>query len=222
MTSSPISTLLVDDHPIVREGIRRILEESGLIEVIAEASEGVEAIRKADQLKPNLIVMDLSLAGMSGLEALGRIHDIQPDTRILVLTMHDSPQYAVHALRAGANGYLLKDAAASELLKAVKEIFAGHTYVIPCMAEKLMVRYTRRQDRGPVIDSLSKREFQVFALIGSGSSVREAAQQMSLSERTVSTYRARILQKLQLRNNAEIIRLALESRIAKRTLFESA
>jgi two-component system invasion response regulator UvrY len=214
-TNAMIRVLLVDDHSMVREGIRRILEDSGIAEIVDEASDGLEAIQKADKLKPDVIIMDLSMPGMSGLEAVGRIHAMQPETKILILTMHDNTQYAVHVLHAGASGFILKQMAAAELVKAIKAVHGGRTYVAEEVAERLMVRYTRPHGRAPVIDSLSGREFEVFTLLGSGSSVREASVRMGLSERTVSTYRARILEKLQLRNNAEIIRLALESGIIK-------
>jgi DNA-binding NarL/FixJ family response regulator len=215
MKQEQIRVLLVDDHGMIREGLRRVLEDSGMIEVIEEAGDGVEAIQKTEKLKPDVLVIDLSMPGMGGLEAIGRIRAIQPDTKILVLTMHDNVQYAVHALQAGADGFVLKQAAGSELVKAVKTVQGGKTFITEGIAERLMARYTRPRGRAPVLDALSGREFEVFALLGNGCSVREAGKRMGLSERTVSTYRARLLSKLQLRNNAELIRLALESGIVK-------
>jgi len=215
MNEQLIRVLLVDDHSIVREGIRRILEDSQLIEIVGEAADGLDATQKAERLKPDVVLMDLSMPGMSGLDAVGRIHVLSPETHILVLTMHDNTQYAVHVLHAGASGFILKHSAGGDLLKAIRTVHAGKMYVAEEMAEKLMARYSKPRGRAPIIDSLSGREFEVFTLLGGGSTVREAAHRMGLSERTVSTYRARILEKLQLRNNAEIIRLALESGIIK-------
>jgi len=215
MMAKRARVLLVDDHSMVREGLRRVLEDSGGIEVIGEASDGLEAIQKTDKLKPDVLVIDLSMAGMGGLEAVGRIRAMAPETKILILTMHDNVQYAVHGLQSGANGFVLKQAAASELVKAVQAVQAGKTYTAETIAERLMARYTKPRGRPPLLDSLSEREFEVFVLLGGGCSVREAAKRMGLSERTVSTYRARLLAKLQLRNNAELIRLALESGLVK-------
>jgi len=215
MSQERIRVLLVEDHSMVREGLRRVLEDSGAIEVVGEGGDGLEAVQKTENLKPDVTVIDLSMPGMGGLEAIGRMRAIQPDTKILVLTMHDNVQYAVHALQSGADGFLLKQAAAGELVKAVKAIHGGKTYIAETIAERLMVRYTKPRGRAPLLDSLSGREFEVFALLGSGCSVREAAKRMGLSERTVSTYRARLLAKLQLRSNAELIRLALESGTVK-------
>jgi len=215
MKAARIRVLLVDDHAMVREGLRHVLEDSGLVEVVDEAADGLQAIQKTEKVRPDIVVMDLSMPGMSGLEAVGRIRAMQPETKILVLTMHDHAQYAVHALQAGANGFVLKQAAADELVKAVKALHEGKTYVTEEVAERLMSRYTKPRGRAPVLDSLSGREFEVFTLLGAGSTVREAAKRMGLSERTVSTYRARLLEKLQLRNNAELIRLAMESGVVK-------
>jgi len=210
-----IRVLLADDHGMVRAGLRRVLEDSGQIEVVDEAGEGLEAIQKASKLKPDIAVIDLSMPGMSGMEAIGRLRAMQPETKVLVLTMHDNVQYAVHTLQAGADGFVLKQAAAEELVRAVKAVYAGKTYVAESIAERLMSRYTRPRGNAPLLDALSAREFEVFTLLGNGSSVREAAKRMGLSERTVSTYRARLLEKLQLRNNAELVRLALESGTVK-------
>ena len=215
MKPQRIRVLLVDDQVMVREGIRRLLEDSGRIEVVEEAGDGLDAVRKAESARPDVVVIDLSVPGGSGLDAIGRIRAVQPDAKILVLTIHDNVPHAVHALKAGANGFLVKHAPAAELIRAVQAVDAGETYVAEAMAEKLMSRYTTPRGRAPVLESLSAREFEVFTLLGSGSSVREAAERMGLSENTVSTYRARLLGKLQLRNNAQIIRLALESGVVK-------
>jgi DNA-binding NarL/FixJ family response regulator len=215
MNHEPIRVLLADDHVMVREGLRRLLEDSGGIEVVAEAGDGLDAIQKTDKLKPDIVLVDLSMPGMGGLEAVGRIRAMQPETKILVLTMHDNVQYAVHALQAGADGFVLKQGAAGELVKAIKTVSGGKTYVAEAIAERLMSRYTKARGQAPLLDSLSGREFEVFTLLGGGCSVREAAKRMGLSERTVSTYRGRLIEKLQLRNNAELIRLAIESGIVQ-------
>lgn len=215
MKQERIRVLLADDHGMIREGLRRVLEDGGDIEVVAEAGDGLDAVQKTDNLKPDVVVMDLSMPGMGGLDAIERIRAMQPKTRILVLTMHDNVQYAVHTLQGGADGFVLKQAAAGELVKAVKTIHGGKTYITESIAERLMARYTRPRGRAPLLDSLSGREFEVFTLLGGGCSVRECGKRMGLSERTVSTYRARLLTKLQLRNNAELIRLALESGVVK-------
>lgn len=215
MKEGTIRVLLADDHSMIREGLRRLLEDSGNIEVVAEAGNGLEAIQQTEKTRPDVVLIDLSMPGMAGLEAVGRIRALQPDTKILVLTMHDNVQYAVHALQSGADGFVLKQGAGEELLRAIKTVAGGKSYVAEAIAEKLMSRFTRPRSHGPVLDSLSGREFEVFSLLGEGCSVRDAAKRMGLSERTVSTYRARLLEKLQLRNNADLVRLALESGVVK-------
>lgn len=210
-TPPKIRVLLADDHAMVREGLRRVLEDSGLIEIVAEAAEGVEAIQKAESCKPDVILLDISMPGMSGLEAVTRLHAILPQARILMLTMHDNVRYAFHALRAGAHGFVLKQAAATDLIKAIKTVREGKTYVTGEIADRLMNHLARPQTKPPVLESLSAREFEVFTLLGQGRTVREAAKCMGLSERTVSTYRSRLMEKLQVRNIAELIRLAVET-----------
>ncbi|MCX8035442.1 MAG: response regulator transcription factor [Candidatus Sumerlaeia bacterium] len=206
-----IRVLLADDHIMVREGLRRVLEDSGLIEIVGEAADGVETIQKAESTNPDVILLDISMPGMTGLEAVGRLRAILPRAGILILTMHDNVQYAYHALQAGANGFLLKQAAATELIKAIKAIREGKTYVTAEIADRLMNRLARPHTRPPVLESLSTREFEVFTLLGQGRTVREVAKSMGLSERTVSTYRSRLMEKLQVRNTAELIRLAMET-----------
>jgi len=215
MSPERVRVLLAEDHSMVREGLRRVLEDSGAIEVVEEAGDGLEAIQKTQKCNPDVAVIDLSMPGMGGIEAIARIRAMQSQAKILVLTMHDNVQYAVHALESGANGFVLKQAAAGELVKAVLAVRAGKTYISESVAERLMARYTKPHGRVPQLEALSGREFEVFVLLGSGCSIREAAKRMGLSERTVSTYRARLLEKLQLRNTAELIRLALESGVVK-------
>jgi DNA-binding NarL/FixJ family response regulator len=208
-----IKVLLADDHSIVREGLRRIVEESGDLEVVAEAADGREALKQVAELAPDVAVVDISMPGIDGLEVVSRLKDTHPGLPVLILTMHEEAQYIVRAIEAGAMGYLTKQSAPEQLVTAIRRVYSGQRYITDDATEALALRIARgTRDRTP-LDSLSMRELQVLRRLAMGHTNREIAQAYSLSIKTVDTYRARLLKKLDLRNNAELIRFALQNRL---------
>ncbi|HEY7741461.1 MAG TPA: response regulator transcription factor [Burkholderiales bacterium] len=207
-----IQVLLADDHAIVRAGLKELLEDTGEIRVAGEATNGQEVMAQIRARDFDVAVLDMTMPGRSGIELIKQVKDEKPKLRILVLTMHSENQYAVRALRAGASGYLTKEAAADQLVAAIRRIAAGGAYVSPETAERLVL------DTGPHAVAaphtlLSDREFQVLQMIAGGRSVGEIAKRLSLSVKTVSTHKTRILQKMGLSNQAELIRYALEHKL---------
>jgi DNA-binding NarL/FixJ family response regulator len=207
-----IRVLLADDHAIVRAGLKEILADTGDIEVAAEATNGQEVMARIRGHDYDVVVLDLSMPGRSGIELIKQVKDEKPKLRILVLTMHSEEQYAVRALKAGASGYLTKDSAAEQLVAAIRKIAAGGAYVSPETAERLALGASPRAEAAPHT-LLSDREFQVLQLIAGGQSVGEIARRLALSVKTVSTHKTRILQKMGLANQAELIRYALEHKL---------
>ncbi|MCB2166305.1 MAG: response regulator transcription factor [Deltaproteobacteria bacterium] len=208
-----IKVLLADDHSIVREGLRRIVEESGDLEVVAEAADGREALKQVEELSPDVAVVDISMPGIDGLEVVSRLKDTHPGLPVLILTMHEEAQYIVRAIEAGAMGYLTKQSAPEQLVTAIRRVYSGQRYITDDATEALALRIARgTRDKTP-LDSLSMRELQVLRRLAMGHTNREIAQAYSLSIKTVDTYRARLLKKLDLRNNAELIRFALQNRL---------
>jgi DNA-binding NarL/FixJ family response regulator len=208
-----IKVLLADDHSIVREGLRRIVEESGDLEVVAEAADGREALKQVAELAPDVAVVDISMPGIDGLEVVSRLKDTHPGLPVLILTMHEEAQYIVRAIEAGAMGYLTKQSAPEQLVTAIRRVYSGQRYITDDATEALALRIARgTRDKTP-LDSLSMRELQVLRRLAMGHTNREIAQAYSLSIKTVDTYRARLLKKLDLRNNAELIRFALQNRL---------
>ncbi len=208
-----IKVLLADDHSIVRAGLRRIVEESGDLEVVAEAADGREALKQVEELAPDVAVVDISMPGIDGLEVVSRLKDTHPGLPVLILTMHEEAQYIVRAIEAGAMGYLTKQSAPEQLVTAIRRVYSGQRYITDDATEALALRIARgTRDKTP-LDSLSMRELQVLRRLAMGHTNREIAQAYSLSIKTVDTYRARLLKKLDLRNNAELIRFALQNRL---------
>jgi len=208
-----IKVLLADDHSIVREGLRRIVEESGDLEVVAEAADGREALKQVEALPPDVAVVDISMPGIDGLEVVSRLKDSHPGLPVLILTMHEEAQYIVRAIEAGAMGYLTKQSAPEQLVTAIRRVYSGQRYITDDATEALALRIARgTRDKTP-LDSLSMRELQVLRRLAMGHTNREIAHAYSLSIKTVDTYRARLLKKLDLRNNAELIRFALQNRL---------
>lgn len=208
-----IKVLLADDHSIVRDGLRRIIEESGEMAVVAEAPDGRAAIRKAIGERPDVAVVDISMPGMDGLEVIGRLRSHYPDLPILVLTMHEEEQYVVRAIEAGAMGYLTKRSAPEQLVTAIRKVHGGLRYLTDAAAEALALRVARGADGQSPLDSLSTRELQVLRRLAQGHTNREIADAYSISIKTVDTYRFRLLKKLNLRNNAELSRFAIQNRL---------
>ena len=208
-----ITVLLADDHHIVREGFRRIVEDSGDMEVIAEAADGQEAIEKAKKVLPDVAVIDISMPGMDGLEVISRLHYYNSDLPILMLTMHEEEQYVVRAIIAGAMGYVTKRSAPEKLLEAIRKVHAGGRYLTETAAEMLALRMAKGTRGMSPLDSLSNREIQVLRRLALGYNNREIAEAYNISIKTVDTYRARLLQKLNLRNNAELTRFAIQNQL---------
>ena len=208
-----IRILLADDHSIVRDGLRRIVEEDGAMTVVAEASDGLEAIRKVAASQPDVAVVDISMPGLDGLEVVSRLKESNPELPVLILTMHEEAQYVVRAIEAGAMGYLTKQSAPEQLVTAIRRIHDGHRYITDEATEALALRIAKGARAKTPLDSLSMRELQVLRRLGMGHTNREIASAYNISIKTVDTYRARLLKKLNLRNNAELIRFAIQNNL---------
>ncbi|MCH7935055.1 MAG: response regulator transcription factor [Gemmatimonadetes bacterium] len=202
--------LIADDHAMFRAGIRALLESEPLLEVVGEVSTGDDAVDQARILKPNVVLMDLSMPGSSGLEATRRIAALNLDTKILVLTAHAEEEYLVPVVDAGASGYLTKTSADTDLIEAVKVVARGQVYLPPKAATLLLKRYKQSEEADdPGLHSLSSREQEVLALTAGGFSSREIGKKLFISPKTVDTYRARITEKLGLTHRSELVRFAL-------------
>lgn len=203
-----LSVLIADDHPIVRRGLRQILSDAPEIAVVGEASTPQETLDLARAQAWDVIVLDIGLPGRGGLDVLRTLKDEQPKRPVLILSMHAEDQYAVRSLKAGASGYLTKETAPEKLLEAIHKVTSGGRYVSPALAERLATAIGEDASR-PSHETLSDREFEVLRLIASGKAVGDIARELALSVKTISTYRARILEKTGLKNNAELMKYAL-------------
>jgi two-component system invasion response regulator UvrY len=206
-----IRVLLADDHSIVLAGLRRLVEESGDMEVVAEAADGREAISQIRTVRPDVAVIDLSMPQIDGLEVIHQIHPEFPDLPIIVLTMHAENQYVVRAIEAGAMGYITKQSAPEQLVHAIRKVHGGSRYLTEDAAESLVLRVAKGDRHRSALDSLSTRELQVLRRLALGHTNREIASTYNISIKTVDTYRFRLLKKLKLRNNAEISRFAIQN-----------
>jgi DNA-binding NarL/FixJ family response regulator len=207
-----LRVLLVDDHAVVRAGLRSILLAELPAATIAEAASAAEALDRVRTQRWDLVILDVSLPGRGGLDVLKELRVLRPGLRVLIMTVHSEQEYAVRALRAGAAGFLTKSAAPAELIAAVQRVRAGGRYVSAVIAEKLAERVATGDDpAAPPHAQLSDRELQILRLLGAGKSVKAIGKELGLSEKTVSTYRARVLEKLGLETTAELIRYALRS-----------
>jgi two-component system invasion response regulator UvrY len=204
-----IRVMLVDDHAVVRMGFRLLLQGTADIQVSAEAESGEDAVRKFGEIRPDVVVMDISMPGIGGLEAIGRILAREPAARILVLSAHEDAMHARRVLKAGAAGYLTKRSAAEALIQAIRQVHQGKTYLEPGIAQQLAVQQLTGE-KSPV-DMLSEKEFKVFLALAKGQSVAEIAQVMSLSPRTVGTHLYNIKQKLGAGNSAELAIIAIRA-----------
>jgi len=213
MNDPGIGVMLVDDHAVVRMGFRMLLEGAEDIRVLGEAESGEEAVRRFAELHPNVIVMDISMPGIGGLEAIDRILAKNPDMRILVLSAHEDAMHARRVLKAGAVGYLTKRSAAEELIRAIRVVHQGKTYLEPGIAQQMAVEQVSGE-RNPV-DTLSEKEFKVFLALARGQSVQDIADVMSLSPRTVGTHLYNIKQKLGASNSAELAIIAIRAGLIK-------
>ena len=204
--------LIIDDHEVVREGVKKIFNDKMGPIIFGEAGAAPDALKIVREQDWDVVVLDLSLGSRSGLELLKELKQIRPRLPVLIFSMHPEEQYARRAFKAGAAGYVTKDSPRAELAEAVNRVAAGGKYVTAALAEKLIVDFARGTDRLPH-ETLSDREFEVMRLIASGKPLNEIATLLSLSDKTISTYRARVLEKIGLNSNAELIRYAIENKL---------
>jgi two-component system response regulator NreC len=209
-----IRVLIVDDHPLAREGVRTIVAAEEGFEVVAEAGSGEEAVLLAARLRPEVVVLDLSMPGEGGLGSVPRLREVAPETGVLILSVHDHPEYVLEAVRAGAQGYLRKDTSPAELREAIRAVYRGESFFSPPVARQLSAALrneTRREEQGAKLDRLTVRERQVLAGIAGGRTSKEIAGQLGLSPRTVESYRESLMEKLTIRTVAGLTRFALDS-----------
>jgi DNA-binding NarL/FixJ family response regulator len=210
MTAKTIRILLADDHSIVLDGLKRILEEHKDLEVVAEAHNGEQAVRMALDKKPDVAVVDISMPGVDGLEVLSRLRAQAGEIPVIMLTMYEEKQYMFRALETGAMGYITKRSAPDQLVHAVRRVVDGKRYVPEEMAEVMAGRLAQKSESGSLLDSLTTRELQVLRGLALGSTNKEIAESYDISVKTVDTYRLRLLKKLSLRNNADLSRFAMQ------------
>jgi DNA-binding NarL/FixJ family response regulator len=214
VNTGPMRILIVDDHTVVRRGLKEILVEEFPHAEFGEAEDGPQTLRLIMKQKWDVVVLDITMPGMSGLDVLKNIKNVRPNLPILILSMHPEDQYAMRSLKAGASGYLTKETASEELVKAVKKVRAGGRYISDSLGEALAFRAANGYE-GPLHEKLSDREHQVLLMLGSGKTVSEIAEELSLSKQAVSTYRRRILDKMAMKTNADIIRYVMENGLVK-------
>jgi DNA-binding NarL/FixJ family response regulator len=207
---NPVRVLICDDHALVRAGIAKLLEAEGGISVVGEAAGGDEAVEMTRELTPEVVLLDVVMPGRSGIDVLPDLLAVGSASRVLVLSMQDDPAYVREAFAAGANGYLLKEAADTELVQAIHEVAAGRRYVHPLLGARLAAAESAAA-RGALSDPLSEREHEVLRLLALGHTNQEIAKLLFISIRTAETHRARIMHKLGLKSRAEIVRYALET-----------
>jgi DNA-binding NarL/FixJ family response regulator len=200
-----IRVLVADDHTIVRQGVVSLLQASGDCTIVAEASDGIEAVDKAVATQPDVAVLDIGMPRLSGLEAVRRIREEAPRVRILVLTMHEEEEYVVHIVRAGASGYLVKDNSSAELLAAVRALARGQGYFGPDAARVLAERFQRPEDAPNPYGALTAREREVFHLVVEGKTTKEVAHALGISPKTAENHRTRLMEKLAVHNTAELV-----------------
>ena len=205
-----IKILVVEDHTIMREGLKQILKETTDIIVAGEASNAQEAIEKAGNNNYDVVLLDISLPGRSGLDVLKQLKSMKPNLPILILSMYPEEQYAIRSLRASASGYLTKESASDELISAIRKVAKGRKYITPSLAERLAFKLENDNERFSH-EELSDREFQVMCMIASGKRVKDIGDALSLSAKTVSTYRMRILKKMNMKNNSQLIHYAVKN-----------
>lgn len=209
-----IRLMIVDDHALVRSGLKALLNEGGELEVIGEAADGDEAIELAEQLRPDVVLMDLSMPhGKDGLTATREMRERLPDTAILILTMHDDDEYLFRAIQAGASGYILKSAPHEELLAAIRTVAGGDAYLYPTATKRLMGEYLEQIQQGvqtSPLNLLSEREIEVLELVAKGYANKEIAEKLVISVKTVETHKSRVMEKLGLKTRPELVEFALK------------
>ena len=206
----PIRVLLADDHALVRAGFRALLQSLPDMEVVAEAGDGREALRLIDLHQPDVVLMDIGMPGLNGLEAAARIVEESPHIRVIILSMHATEEYVLRALRAGAVGYLLKDAGTAELELAVRAVVRGEMYLSPAVSKHVIAEYVQRVSSKPnSFEQLSPRHREILQLIAEGQTTKEIAQTLNLSVKTVETYRTQLMERLDIHDIAGLVRYAI-------------
>ena len=209
--SNKIKVLLADDHTVLRDGLKMILAETQNIVASDEAKNGHEVLEKVKKNHFDVVVLDAAMPGLAGMETLKQLRIDQPDLPVLILTMYPEERIAARFLKAGASGFLTKDSASEQLVEAIKKVFHGEKFITPELAQKLALDFMGSEK--PLHDLLSDREHQVMSMMGSGQMISEIAAELRLSIKTVSTHRTHILEKLKLKNNAQLIRYAIENNL---------
>jgi len=204
-----ISVLLTDDHALVRTGIRRLLEDSKQVTIVGEAENGEEGLKMAQSLNPDVILMDVNMPGIGGVEACRRILQRNPKQKIIVLTIHNEQTFPKRLLEIGAKGYLTKECGVEEMIEAIRQVNNGGAYIAPSIAQQLALSLLPGNEDNP-IDKLSRREFQVMLMISHGQTNIEISEKLCLSPKTISTYRLRLLEKLGAQNEVDLIKIAVE------------
>ena len=210
MAETPLTVLLVDDHPFVREGIRSFLSDEPEFAVVGEASTGEDAMRLAEELKPDFILLDINMPGVTGLEIVTNLRKTVPASKVLILTVHNSREYVLHVARSGAHGYLLKEAPPEELLRAMKLIQSGQRYYSSAVSGYVFDEYEKNSTRKPDARGLTPREVEVLIQSAKGLSVKEISEALNITAATVQTYRARLMEKLGVHNLAGLVKYAVQ------------
>ena len=207
---TPVRVLLADDHALVRAGIRALLEDLEGVTVVAEAGNGSEVLELARKHRPDVVLLDISMPGLGGLEVSAQLGQELPEVRVVMLSMHATEEYVLQALRAGAAGYMLKDSATAELERALEAVMQGETYLSPPISKQVVEGYVQRVGaEQPAADNLTPRQRQVLQLIAGGQSTKEIAYRLELSVKTVETHRAQLMERLQIRDIAGLVKYAI-------------
>ena len=207
-----IDILVVDDHAVFRAGLKQLVNDNSGMRIADEANNGEEALKKALKNDYDVILLDITMPGRSGLDIIKELKNQKPQINVLVLTIHPEEQYAMRALKAGASGYLIKESAPVELISAIRKVASGGRYVSSSLAEKLAFEVADKTGK-PSYQALSDREYQVMCMLGAGTRLNNIAEELTISVKTVSSYRSRILRKLNLKNNAELIRYIIDNKL---------
>ncbi len=209
----PIKVFLADDHAVVRDGLRLILESQNDITVVGEAGDGRQAVDQVLKIKPDIVIMDIAMPEINGIEAVQQILKIHPAIKVIILSMHSSTEHISRALKAGALGYLLKESAGKEVIKAVKSVYLGHRYLCQQISESLISDYIDLREATPVQNSLARlsgREREVLQLVVEGKTAKEIGRRLSLSTKTVDTYRSRMMKKLRIHDLPGLVKFAIQ------------
>ena len=208
---SPLRVVIVDDHALFRAGLRALLREMPGVQIIAEAADGDEAVALVQKHRPDVVVMDISMKRVNGLDATARIKAGAPATRVIVLSMHDTEEYVAQALRAGASAYLLKDSAEPELELALRAVMRDQTYLSPRVSRPLVDAYVGRAAGGSAVPTLTQRQREILRLIAEGHSTKRIAEKLSVSVKTIDAHRAQIMERLQIRDVPGLVRYAIRN-----------